>query len=121
MSSPVPWKQLILVPAILSLLVSLVRLTGELMQGSELFFNRAAGGPGALIGITWLVPIFGFYFGWSLVGRGFASVSPWRTVGVSLIGLVILVAIMGSVVTFSNRACRPHSGSSTWPRFWPFS
>jgi hypothetical protein len=32
--------------------------------------NKQAGGAGALIGISWLPPIFGVYFAWKLMGVG---------------------------------------------------
>jgi hypothetical protein len=59
-------KNLIFVPALITLAITRLRLTGELMKGSPVFFNKSAGG-GALIGISWLVPIFGFYFVYQLM------------------------------------------------------
>ncbi len=94
MSRELPLKKLVLVPAVLTLAVTLVRLLGELMGGSQLLFNRDAGGPMALVGIVWLIPVFGFYFGWRLAAEGFDSVSPWRTVGVSLLVFALIVALM---------------------------
>ena len=64
--------RLVLVPALITLGVTLLRLAGELGSGPSALFNKAAGGGGALIGIVWLIPIFGFYFGHRLardVGR----------------------------------------------------
>ena len=58
----VPVKEWIMVPAIVTLAITLVRLVGELMHWSPLFFSRAGGGAGAIIGIVWLVPILGVYF-----------------------------------------------------------
>lgn len=57
---------LILVPALISLGVTILRLVGELKNWSPLLFNPEAGGGGALVGIAWLVPIFGIYFGLKL-------------------------------------------------------
>ena len=62
--------RLILVPAIITLAVTLLRLTGELMQWSSALFNRSAGGGGAIVGIVWLVPIFGIYFALRLAREG---------------------------------------------------
>jgi hypothetical protein len=56
-----PLRSLILVPAIITLAVTLLRLAGELLRWSPTFFNREAGGPGAIVGIVWLVPVFGIY------------------------------------------------------------
>lgn len=64
---------MVLIPAAISLVVTVVRLVGE-MQGwnAELFRNEAPGGENApgLIGITWLVPLFGFWFGRKLKKGG---------------------------------------------------
>src|SRR2546426_440321 len=43
-------KKLILVPALITLAVTLLRLTGELMHWSKALFNPAAGGGGGLAG-----------------------------------------------------------------------
>jgi hypothetical protein len=85
-----PIRKLILVPALISLIVTLWRLTGELLSWSETFFNPEAGGMGAIIGITWLAPIFGVYFGLQLAKAGSTPVSWGRTVGYGLLGFIIL-------------------------------
>ena len=54
---------LILIPSLVTFGVTLLRLVGELNQWSPLFFSRQAGGRGAIVGITWLVLVFGWYFG----------------------------------------------------------
>jgi len=64
--------RIILVPALITLVVTLLRLVGELQNWSPAFFSREAGGGGALIGIAWLVPIFGVYFALKL-SRGGAA------------------------------------------------
>jgi hypothetical protein len=56
-------KNLITVPAVITLAVTLLRLVGEFMNLPAWLANKEAGGPGALIGIAWLAPIFGAYFG----------------------------------------------------------
>jgi hypothetical protein len=61
---------LVMVPAIITLAVTLLRLTGELQNWSPRFFSRQAGGAGAIVGIVWLVPIFGIYFALKLVDAG---------------------------------------------------
>ena len=62
--------RLVLVPAVITLAVTLLRLVGELQNWSSTLFNREAGGGGALIGIVWLVPIFGVYFALRLAREG---------------------------------------------------
>ena len=82
-------KKLIMVPALIALAITLVRLVGELAGGPPLLFNREAGGGGALIGIAWLVPIFGVYFAVKLVRQGFGPASAGRVIGLAGGGLVI--------------------------------
>ena len=90
------WK-LVLVPAVITLAVTLLRLTGELLGWSPALFSRAAGGAAALVGIVWLVPVFGVYFGWRLAQAGEAPPSPWRAVGWALLAfaghIVLLIAL----------------------------
>ena len=45
---------IILIPSIITLAVTLLRLTGELRQWNETFFRRSA----AIVGIAWLAVIF---------------------------------------------------------------
>jgi hypothetical protein len=61
---------LVLVPALITLGVTLLRLLGELMQWSPRLFNREPGGPGALVGIAWLIPLMGMYFALKLDALG---------------------------------------------------
>ena len=58
--------QLVKVPALITLVVTFVRLTGELAGGPAILFGAEAGGGFSLVGIVWLVPIFGVYFGKAL-------------------------------------------------------
>ena len=48
--------RLILIPSLITLGVTLLRLAGELTNGSPTLFSRAVGGGAALVGIIWLVP-----------------------------------------------------------------
>jgi hypothetical protein len=61
-------KDLITVPAIITLAVTLLRLAGEFMDLPAWLASKEAGGAGALIGISWLAPVFGVYFAWKLAG-----------------------------------------------------
>jgi len=67
--------QLILVPAVITLAVTLLRLVGELQGWSPTLFNRDCGFCGALVGIWLLVPVFGAWFGWKLNRAGSGPVS----------------------------------------------
>jgi hypothetical protein len=108
----VPVRSLILVPAIITLAVTLLRLVGELQGWSERFFSRAAGGQGAIVGIVWLVFVFGIYFGWKLAVLGYRPPGAWRAAGLPLLGLLLIVATalvlnklkvppLGQLLTFS--------------------
>jgi hypothetical protein len=81
--------RLVLVPAIITLAMSLLRLLGETRGWAPAFFKSDPGGPGSVIGIVWLVPIFGFYFGWRLAVAGQAPRRPsiaelWHLLGIAL-------------------------------------
>src|SRR5579862_3809674 len=88
--------QLILIPAVLSLAITILRLAGELAHWSQKFFNTRVGGGGALVGITWLAPVFGVYFAVKLARRGDGPRSAWRAIGFALLG--VLVFLGGSLV-----------------------
>jgi hypothetical protein len=90
MANSVDIKKLILVPALITLAITLLRLIGELQQWSPKLFSRAAGGGGALIGIAWLVPVFGIYFGWKLAAAGHLPPSVGRAIGLPLLGLAVI-------------------------------
>lgn len=64
-----PLRNLVLVPALITLAFTLLRLTGELLGWAPGLFSREAGGGGALVGIVWLVPLFGAWFARRLAGR----------------------------------------------------
>jgi hypothetical protein len=98
MATEIPIKKLILVPALITLAVTLLRLTGELMHWSPRLFNPAAGGGGAIIGIAWLVPFFGVYFALKLAGLGERPPSTGAAIGFPLLG-GLLVPVLGFVVT----------------------
>lgn len=83
--------RMILVPALITLAITLLRLTGELLGWSETLFSDAAGGGMALIGIAWLPPIFGIYFSWRLVQSG-GYTSAGATIGWPLLAVLIVMA-----------------------------
>jgi hypothetical protein len=83
--------RLILIPALITLAVTLLRLVGELQQWSSTLFSREAGGGGALIGIVWLIPIFGIYFALKLSGAGEGPGRVLRGVGLCILAFVVMV------------------------------
>jgi hypothetical protein len=88
--SNVSIRQLILIPSVITLAVTLLRLIGELQHWPEVLFSRSPGGGGAIIGITWLVFVFGVYFALKLSAAGEAPASAGRAVGYALIGIVLV-------------------------------
>ena len=85
---------LVLIPAIITLGVTVLRLVGELQGWSPRLFNRAAGGGGALVGISWLPLVFGVYFALRLVDAGERPASAWRALGLAVLGLAIVPAAL---------------------------
>lgn len=81
--------QLILVPTLISLAVTLWRLTGELLKWSTRYFDPAPGGGGSLIGITWLAPVFGIYFALKLTRDGRARRARLRPIAFALAGVLV--------------------------------
>jgi hypothetical protein len=96
---------LILVPSLITLAVTLMRLAGELQHLSPRFFSTAPGGGGAIVGISWLPIIFGPYFAVKLAKSGQGPSGVWKTFGLSLLGLAIMFA--GGVVGFTSQVKFP--------------
>jgi len=86
-------RQLILVPALISLAVTALRLAGELMGGPRSLFNPEPGGGGSLVGISWLVPVFGIYFAVRLIRGGDGPASAGR---VLLFAIISIAATLGA-------------------------
>jgi hypothetical protein len=94
---------LITIPALITLGVTILRLVGELEHWPKPWFSAAAGGGGAIIGISWLPIIFGPYFALKLAGVGDRPSSVGKAVGFAVLGLVVFV--LGGVLaaaTFSH-------------------
>ncbi len=91
-------RSLVLWPAVITLAVTLLRLVGELLRWSDRFFSRSAGGAAALVGIVWLVPIFGVYFAIRLLRAGHSPRSTWWPGVGGLLGLaaIPLIALLWS-------------------------
>ena len=92
--SRVSIAHLILVPSVITLAVTILRLVGELKGWSDFWFSPKAGGNGAPIGISWLVPIFGIYFAMKLAREGEGPERVGRAVGFAFLGLLLFVASM---------------------------
>jgi hypothetical protein len=94
---PISIASLICVPALITLGITILRLVGELEHWPKPWFNAAAGGGGAIIGISWLPIIFGPYFALKLAGAGEGPSTMGKAIGFALLGLVVLV--VGGVLT----------------------
>ena len=84
--------RLILIPAAITLAVTLLRLVGELQHWSQLFFNASAGGGAAIVGISWLPLVFGPYFALKLSGRGEGPASSGKAIGFAVLGVAVFFA-----------------------------
>jgi hypothetical protein len=90
MPSTAEIKRLILVPALITLAVTLLRLVGELLQWSPTLFSKAAGGGGAIVGIAWLVPVFGVYFALKLAAAGERPTAVGTAIGYAVLGIALV-------------------------------
>lgn len=104
--------ELILVPAVITFAVTLLRLVGELLGWSPILFNRGDKpfSP-SLVGIVWLVPVFGAWFGWKLTRSGSGPGSLVRAFGLTLAALAMLplAAILAPKAgMLTERLWRPH-------------
>jgi hypothetical protein len=84
-------RGLILVPALITLGITFLRLAGELLHWSPRFFSAAPGGGGALVGISWLPFILGPYFAVKLAKSGHGAANIWKVFGLSVVGLLIMI------------------------------
>jgi hypothetical protein len=94
-------RRLIGVPAVVTLAVTLLRLVGELQHWSPRLFSREAGGAGALVGIVWLVPIFGIYFAIRLNKAGQGPASRGRAIGFAVAALLAEGALVFAISSVS--------------------
>jgi hypothetical protein len=92
-----PIRELILVPSVITLAITLLRLVGELQNWSPALFSKNAGGGGSVIGISWLILVFGAWFGLRLTRMGQGAASPLKVSAVAfVVGLVVGFASFGA-------------------------
>src|SRR6516225_5814265 len=91
--------QLILVPSIITLAITILRLVGELQHWPKPWFSTTAGGGLAIIGISWLPLIFGPYFAVKLAREGEGPTSTGKSIAFPVVGLLVLIA--GGYVSFT--------------------
>jgi len=90
-TKPISITSLIAIPALITLGITVLRLAGELEHWPKPWFSAAAGGGGAIVGISWLPIIFGPYFALKLVGAGDGPSSVGKAIGFVILGLVLFV------------------------------
>ena len=95
--------RLVLVPGLITLGVTVLRLVGELQHWSNLLFNPSAGGGGAIVGIVWLAPVFGIYFAHKLAGAGERPAGLGKATAFTFLGLVLMVGA-AALLAFSKFA-----------------
>jgi hypothetical protein len=103
---------LIAVPALITLAITILRLVGELQRWPSPLFSNKAGGGGAIIGISWLPIIFGPWFAMKLAAGGEGPASKGKSIGFAFIGLAVLV---GGMVWAGTMFAHP-----TWLLLLPF-
>jgi hypothetical protein len=101
-SSELNIRKLILVPAIITLGVTILRLVGELNHWAPALFSREAGGGGAIVGISWLPIIFGVYFGLKLAHAGHGPGGGWKSAGFSLLALGVVAVVFIGVTALTG-------------------
>ena len=96
--------RLVLVPGLITLGVTILRLVGELQHWSVRLFNPAPGGGGGVVGIVWLVPIFGIYFAWKLAGEGERPKSLGKAIAMVVVALLVMVGggYLGATAQFKD-------------------
>ncbi len=80
---------MVLVPGLITLAVTILRLAGELQQWSDTWFNPAPGGAWSIVGIVWLVPVFGIYFALKLAAGGEGPPQTGRAIGFAVLGVIV--------------------------------
>ena len=82
------------ISACVALAVNLVRFLGEREHWAPAIFNTSPGGGGSPLGITWLVLVFGFWFGRVLAQNGHRpAVSTGRALLLHVLGVLVFVGV----------------------------
>jgi len=104
--------RLILVPALISLAVTILRLAGELGHWSEEWFTTDTQGViprrmSWVVGITWLAVLFGIYFAVKLARDGRGPSSPMRSIGYGVLGVLVAAASLFFLIPSLSLELRP--------------
>lgn len=87
--------RLVLVPALLTLVVTVLRLVGQIQGWNPQVFGKPeVGGGGAILGISWLILVFGFWFGRRLRQGGQTPPQLGRAAGLFLAAALVGLGLM---------------------------
>jgi hypothetical protein len=85
--------KLVAFPALFTLVVTVLRLMGELQHWGAPWVTNAHGGSDfTVLGVTWLPVLFGPYFAWKLIRTGFGPGSLGGAVGAAIGSVVVFFA-----------------------------
>lgn len=83
-------RSAVLTAAAISCAITMLRFFGERQGWDPQYFSRQPGGGGALVGITWLVLPFGFWFGRRLAKSGQRPAATGRALLLHVVGIAIV-------------------------------
>jgi hypothetical protein len=98
--------RLIAVPTVITLAITILRLVGELKHWPTPWFNTAAGGGFAVVGISWLPIVFGPYFALKLAAAGHKPASLGKAIGFAFLALLAYF-VAGVLVALTARHLSP--------------
>lgn len=103
-STQVSTAKLILIPSVVTLAITILRLVGELQHWSSRWFSATPYGTGSLVGITWLAPVFGIYFALKISRAGQRPKSLMRAIGLAVVavGILLVTVMMGFKLAQKN-------------------
>ena len=90
----------ILVAAGIALAVNVVRFHGEKSHWAPAIFNTEFGGGWSPLSITWLVLVFGFWFGRTMALNGHRPASIGRALLLHLVGAGLLIGVYAAAFNF---------------------
>lgn len=92
-------RRWVIAPAVLTLAITLLRLVGELNGWDPAWFGTGAGGDGALLGISWLMPVMGIYFAARLARVGNGPPHRGKALLWALLGLGLFMVPMAALAS----------------------
>lgn len=115
---------LIKMPAIITLIITVARFIAEMQHAPAWLASTAPGGGGALLGISWLIPVFAIYFAVKLKAGGEGPDSAGKSWGIwaaslavmllSVVPALLIKSIAGLVLTMVILAAATWVGTLGW-------